>query len=165
MSIAKYFIKKGTDSTKDLYSVYGLYILESKGIWDLPSKKEAYIENWYDKNGQKVYEPVDNIFQPVSSNIKFAAIGDINTVKQNIRDFYSYITSVVPVANGFVYGSSSFYIWNEIWGESNRKEIRCTGFETGSKLSYQDVLDIQNPNEKVSAYTFSLNFIIDKPTI
>lgn len=45
MAIAKYFIKKGSDTAKDLYATYRLYILESKGLWDLPTRKEAYAEN------------------------------------------------------------------------------------------------------------------------
>ena len=55
MAISKYFIKKGSDTAKDLYATYRLYILESKGLWDLPTRKEAYAEKWYDKNCQKVY--------------------------------------------------------------------------------------------------------------
>ena len=165
MAIAKYFIKKGSDAAKDSYATYKLYILESKGLWDLPTKKEAYVENWYDKNGQKVYEPVTPVYQPTEGSIKFAAMGDVNTVKTNIRSFYSYITNVIPESVGMPYGTSSFSIWNEIWGESAKQVIRCTGFETGAKLSYQDVQDIQNPDKLVSAYTFSLKFSIDQPTI
>ena len=40
MAIAKYFIKKGSDTAKDLYATYRLHILESKGLWDLPTLKE-----------------------------------------------------------------------------------------------------------------------------
>lgn len=165
MAISKYFIKKGSDTEKDLYATYRLYILESKGLWDLPTRKEAYAEKWYDKNGQKVYEPVTPVYQPTEGSITFAALGDVETVKTNIRSFYSYITNVIPATPGTPYGSSSFSIWNDVWGESAKQVIRCTGFETGAKMSYQDVQDLQNPDRLVSAYTFSLNFSIDQPTL
>lgn len=165
MAISKYFIKKGSDTAKDLYATYRLYILESKGLWDLPTRKEAYAEKWYDKNGQKVYEPVTPVYQPTEGSITFAALGDVETVKTNIRSFYSYITNVIPATPGTPYGSSSFSIWNDVWGESAKQVIRCTGFETGAKMSYQDVQDLQNPDRLVSAYTFSLNFSIDQPTL
>ena len=49
MAISKYFIKKGSDTAKDLYATYRLYKLESKGLWDLPTRKEAYAESHKDE--------------------------------------------------------------------------------------------------------------------
>lgn len=163
--IAKYYIQKGKDAAKDIYATYKIYVLESKGLWDLPTPKKSYEEDWADKNGKKVYESTKPVYDAMDGSINFAILGDIATVKANLKAFYSYITNVVPADKDAAYGSSAFSMYNDVWGSTTKPKIRCTGFDTGAKLQYKKVEDMQDPNKLVSAYTFTLKFSVDQPTL
>lgn len=157
-------IQKGTDAEKDLYASFSVYVISTKKLMDAPNKKKVYTEDFADSNGQRVYEPISVVYEPKNDiEIEFAITGEVKDIITKYKAFVAYLEKVTPSSQGSLFGSSSFYYWNDDIGIENKKELRYTELSGEGKMTYKSVVDYNNPNITVSAWTFKMKFCIDRP--
>lgn len=162
-AISDYFIQRSESTPINLYTTYRCYVISSKGLYNRPTPKESFIEDWVDTNGQRVYELVNRVYKPMDVTLEFAFVGDVQTCLRNLKNMVNYMSTVTPVSSGAIYGSSAFYFWNTNTGTDNKALLRYDGFNDGELFAKKEVIDMKNPGQMVSRYSCTLKFKIDNP--
>lgn len=84
-----FYIQKGSDVAKDLYSEYGVIVNSTEGLTDLPSTKELFSRDWAEKQGLDTYIPDKTIFADKEVKITVSFLSD--TGRSQFDAFLKYI--------------------------------------------------------------------------
>lgn len=119
-----YYIQKGTDQAVDIFSTYGIYVKETKGLNLLPKIKKPFIRDWPDEQGDDAYLPTNTVYESKEVSITFFiqknTVGDI---KASLTSFLQYVTTGGNIQYFDTYkkeGFRGYYNKNKINNETYR---------------------------------------------
>ena len=90
--IKNYYIQKGSDIAKDIFSEYGIIVMATKGLNQLPEIKSPFSRDWSDEQGDDVYFPSTTFFKSKEVTLTFRLQKDtVDDIKAAIKSFLEYI--------------------------------------------------------------------------
>ena len=92
-----FYIQKGSDVAKDLYSEYGVIVNSTEGLTDLPNSKDPFSRDWAEKQGLDTYISDKAIFADKEVRILVSFLSD--TGRSQFDEFLKYIIN--PAASQF----------------------------------------------------------------
>jgi len=130
--VKNYYIQKGTDVAKDLFSEYGISVKEVSGMSETPDTKSFFSRSWPDEQGEDVYIPSNLFFKSKEIKITFVlqknTVSDVNTI---MKSFLEYI-----IPNGFV-NYFDTYRQNGFRGHYNKSDIDSESYrDLGSYIQW-----------------------------
>lgn len=86
-----FYIQKGSDVAKDLFSEYGVIVNATEGLTEPADAKEIFSRDFSDKQGLDTYIPDKTIFKDKEVNILVSFLS--STGRSQFNEFLKYIVS------------------------------------------------------------------------
>ena len=92
-----FYIQKGSDAAKDMFSEYGVIVNATEGLSDLPNSKEVFSRDWAEKQGLDTYIPDKPMFKDKEVKMLVSFLSD--TGRSQFNEFLKYI--ITPQTDQF----------------------------------------------------------------
>jgi hypothetical protein len=105
----KYYIQAQEEVAKDVFATWGIRVLSSENVENLPQVKEPYVEDWPDEQGSDEYLPEATLYS--SKEVVLNLLIQTKTqdeLEDNVADFMNYISSHGSILYYEEYGRSGF---------------------------------------------------------
>lgn len=138
--IKSYYIQKGTDPYKDIWVDYGIIVMKTQGLYQLPKAKKPFYRSWPDEQGDDTYLPTDAKFETKDVTLTFRIQKDtVDDIRTAYKSFYKYLIGGGEISYFDTLkkeGFRGYYTENKINSENYRL--------TGSHLEFE--MDFTCPN-------------------
>ena len=89
--MANYYVQKGTDEAKDIFTEYGIYVKQTIGLNNMPPIKKVFSRSWPEEQGDDVYLPSTAYYE--SKKVKITFYLSKTTISQ-VKNIYFFFFTI-----------------------------------------------------------------------